>query len=53
MAQYQAYLNDLMLTHNLDNNSGVVTGVLAEAQEQVGAPSWEHHHGRVPLEFRA
>jgi hypothetical protein len=22
MAEYQAYLNDLILTHNLDNNAG-------------------------------
>ncbi len=35
MAQYQAYLSDLCLTHNLDNNAGVVSGVLDEAQEQV------------------
>jgi hypothetical protein len=32
---FQAYLNNVMLTHNLDNNSGVVSGVLAEAEEQV------------------
>ncbi|KAJ9521771.1 hypothetical protein QJQ45_015305 [Haematococcus lacustris] len=35
MMAYQASLNELALSHNLENNSGVLGGVMGEAQEQM------------------
>ncbi len=33
---YQAKLNALFLLHNFNNNAGVISQLLDEAQEQVG-----------------
>lgn len=34
--RHQAHLNSLFLLHNLNNNGGVISQLMGEAQEQVG-----------------